>query len=161
MLYDVMSRIWSRRWPASICNTLHHDILYILDMNCWGRHTHAQHINYHNTYINKNVVYIYRYSYRYSPMIGWPSVCKATVWMMSYNSWNCSLNGWNYLWGLLSRLFDLSSTIITIRICDLKSNMGRHRLITSQWCKPLIGTRETTDDDNVSQGTVVQSAWRE
>ena len=28
--------------------TLHHDIFFILDMNCWGRHTHTQQINYHN-----------------------------------------------------------------------------------------------------------------
>lgn len=32
---------------------------------------------------------------------------------------------------------------------------GRHHLITSQWCKSLIDVRETIDDVNVSQGTLV------
>ena len=43
--------------------------------------------------------------------------------------------------------------------CDLKSNMGRHCLITSQWCKLLIDVREIIDNDNDSQGTIVHSAW--
>jgi len=38
-----------------------------------------------------------------------------------------------------------------------KLNMLENHLITIQWCGPLTGTRETTSNDNCSQGTIVQS----
>jgi len=34
---------------------------------------------------------------------------------------------------------------------------GRNHLITSQWCEPLIGMRETTNDENGSKGMKTQS----
>jgi hypothetical protein len=35
---------------------------------------------------------------------------------------------------------------------------GRNHLITSQWCEPLISTREITINVNDSQGTLVHSS---
>lgn len=46
-------------------------------------------------------------------------------------------------------------------ICYLRLNMGRHHLITNQWCKLLTDVREITNNDNDPQGTVVHSAWSE
>jgi len=37
----------------------------------------------------------------------------------------------------------------------LKSNMIENHLIISQWCGPLTGTRETTNNDNGSQGATI------
>lgn len=34
---------------------------------------------------------------------------------------------------------------------------GRNHLIIDQWCKLLTGARETTNNENGSQGTPVQS----
>lgn len=34
-----------------------------------------------------------------------------------------------------------------------KSNILESHFITSQWCEPLTGARETTNNDNGSQGT--------
>ena len=45
------------------------------------------------------------------------------------------------------------STSSSMRICELKSNMQEHRLITSQWWKLLTDARETTNNSNGPQGT--------
>ena len=45
------------------------------------------------------------------------------------------------------------STSSSMRICELKSNMQEHRLITSQWWKLLTDTRGTTNNDDGPQGT--------
>ena len=57
----------------------------------------------------------------------------------------------------------LSSLDVQVDPCEnfLKSNMERHRLITSQCCKLLTGTRGITDNDNDPQGTAVQFTWCE
>ena len=34
---------------------------------------------------------------------------------------------------------------------------GRNHLIIDRWCKPLIGARETTNNDDDPQGTTTQS----
>jgi len=55
--------------------------------------------------------------------------------------------------------FDLHSKYKSIHVRDvLESNMERHCLITSQWCKLLTGTRGITDNDDDPQGTAVQFA---
>jgi len=43
------------------------------------------------------------------------------------------------------------------------SNMLESRLITSQWCKLLTSMRETTNNDNVPQGTIstIHKMWIE
>ena len=45
------------------------------------------------------------------------------------------------------------STSSSMRICELKSNMQEHRLITSQWWKLLTDARGTTINSNGPQGT--------
>ena len=46
-----------------------------------------------------------------------------------------------------------TSTSSSMRMCELMSNMQEHRLITSQWWKLLTDARETTNNENGSQGT--------
>ena len=46
------------------------------------------------------------------------------------------------------------STSSSMRVCELKSNMQEHRLITSQWWKLLTDVRGTTNNDNGPQGTL-------
>jgi len=57
---------------------------------------------------------------------------------------------------------NLHSEYKSIHVKDaLESNMERHRLITSQRCKLLIGVRGITDNDDYPQGTIVQFEWCE
>ena len=57
---------------------------------------------------------------------------------------------------------DLHSKYKSIHVRNvLESNMERHCLITSQWCKLLTDTRVITDDDDDPQGTAVQFTWCE
>ena len=53
------------------------------------------------------------------------------------------------------------STSSSMRICELKSNMQEHRLITSQWWKMLTDARGTTNNDNGPQGTTgtIYGVW--
>ena len=44
-------------------------------------------------------------------------------------------------------------TSSSMRVCELKSNMQEHRLITIQWGKLLTDVRGTTNNENGSQGT--------
>ena len=61
-----------------------------------------------------------------------------------------------------SNSFNLHSEYKSIHVKNvLESNMERHRLITSQWCKLLTGARGITNNDNDPQGTTVQFTWCE
>ena len=58
---------------------------------------------------------------------------------------------------ILRSISTQQSTSSSMWMCELKSNMQEHRLITNQWWKLLTDARETTNNDNGPQGTKVQS----
>ena len=80
------------------------------------------------------------------------------IWCLYFPEYT-SQPGWMKLDSGSSISFDLHSNYKSIHVRDvLEPNMERHRLITSQWCKLLTGTRGITDNDDDPQGITVQIA---
>ena len=75
-------------------------------------------------------------------MSRWRSECKAIIRMKHTIPKFVSYMDEAISRVFLSRSLNHSCTSLTMWIYDLKSNMGRHNLITSQWCELLTDMRE-------------------
>ena len=88
----------------------------------------------------------------------------ATIEWMSHVTIIHKIAAWiptDKIQGLALHLDPNKSTSSSMWIHGLKSNMHEHRLITSQWWKPLTDARGTTNNDNGPQGTIgtIRDVW--
>ena len=128
-------------------NTLHHDI-FISITNFWGSNFPCStHKLYNNMYIIQKFIYIVMFpNIDMSTDIGPCSDGNLHVKPSTNDVYNnpeiVAQMDETRSEVLLSHSLDHSSTSRTMWIYDLKSNMGRHRLIINQWCELLTDARK-------------------
>ena len=164
LYYEDLKFFWAGRRPVIRYNTIHYLTTFFHDLAEAGIPM-LSFINLFFMYIGQMIVCVIDWWYGHIILwFGWSSVwqwCTLDVFIFL----NISQPGWMKLdpgSSGLQNSFNLHSKYKSIHVKNvLESNMERHRLITSQWCRLLTSTRGITNNDDDPQGTTVQFAWCE
>ena len=173
--HEVINHFWCRvkclLWGSEVflswevtCYKIQYNSLYdnIFSWSSWGGHSHARLYKFIFTYIGQTIVCLADWWFRLIILwFGWSYVrqwCTFDVFIFL----NISQPRWMKLDLGSSNSSNLRSKYKSIHVKNvLESNMERHHLITSQWCKLLTGVRGITDNDDDPKGTTVQFTWCE